>query len=529
MKFNKRIIITGLFLVVFLMVGLCLPVLASTPKQGGRLIIGVTIDIVGLDPHKIGVANEPSYYIFEGLVRRMPDNTFGPALATDWEWISDTKIRFKLREGVKFHTGTPFNAEVVKWNIDRYTDPNDPGVPYAHVGNLITDVIIEDEYTVVIELAYPNAVFIAMAACEEGLPMRDPKAVEEFGEDFTNHPSGTGPFKLKEWIKRKYVLLERNDDWWGKAPYLNEIRFDTIRDTETRGMALEAGMIDLFFDPTISQIERFKDDPDYRVVSIAGDRIVKLDFNYDVPIWQNRNMRKAINLAIDRKAITETMGPLAEPVDSMITSTNWGYFPQGWVNDYDPDKALQLLAEEGWERGTDNFLYKDGNKLKVSIGVPGARDPRNPQTAQMLAEYLREIGIDATINNMEMGIFWAGLNQPERPHDIFFQSWGTIFLEPTHGLYGNYHGENKSPQGLNHSRRSGGIVDVLMKAEFQMARWLEARLKVLDAIQNIFYEEAIAIPLYGLNRTWVMRSEVKGFVPLPVHNQYLFIDTWLDR
>ncbi len=527
MKFNKRIIITGLFLFIFLMIGLYLPTLASTPKQGGQLIMGLAADIVGIDPSRFGIGSGPyNRQIFEALTRKMPDGEIEPGLASDWEWISDTKIRFKLREDVKFHTGNPFNAEAVKWNIERYTDPDDPNVCYGLVGKLIKDVIIEDKYTVVIELEEPFAPFLSLSSSTGAVPMRDPKAVEELGNDkFAQNPSGTGPFRFEEWVRGEYLLLERNDDYWGKAPYLDEIRFDIIPDAETRIMALESGLIDFVFGPTPSQIERLKDDPDYKIKSIASDRCIKLDFNYDLPIWNNRNLRKAINLAIDRELITETMGALADSVDSIVTPVNWGYFPQGYK--YNPDKALKLLAEEGWERGKDNLLYKDGNKLKVTIGVPPDRDPRNGQTAQMLEAYLREIGIDASIVSSETGIFWSSINRPEIPYDIFFTSWGTIYLEPTHSLYGNYHGDYVSPNGLNMSRRSGGILDVLMKTEFQMARWPEARLKILDAIQHIFYEDAIAIPLYALNNVWIMKSDVEGFVPHP--NQFNFFETWLDR
>ncbi len=530
MKFNKRIIITGLFLVVFLMVGLCLPALAATPKQGGRLTVGLTADVEGFDPNKHGLTSAYVHWnIFEALTRMMPDGSVVPALAIDWEWLSDTEIRFKLREGVKFHSGNIFNAEAVKWNIERYTNPNDPGVPYALVGTLITDVIIEDEYTVVFKLSKPFAPFLAVAASSGGIPMADQKLFEELGDEFAQNPSGTGPFKFKDWVYHDHVLLERNDDWWGGAPYLDELKFDIIPDDETRIMALETGQVDLICDPSPTAVERLKEDPNYIIESIASDRIIKLDYDFEVPNWQNRNMRKAISLAIDTEAIAETMGELAETAYSVITKSNWGYFPQEY--EYNSDKALELFAEEGWEQGSDGILRKDGKQLEVTIGVPPDRDPRNASTAQMVDAYLREIGIDVTIISLETGTFFASLRRPkeERSYDLYFGSFGTQYLEPTHGLYGNYHGDNLSPAGLNFSRRSGGVLDTLMEAEFKMARWSEARLKVLEAIQIMFYEDALAIPLYDLNNVWAMKSNVKGFAPHPVFvNQYLYAGVWLE-
>jgi peptide/nickel transport system substrate-binding protein len=275
--------------------------LAQGPKQGGILRCGLAGDIKSLTPFKVGAISARVYAnIYDTLLELKPDGEIVPALATSWERVDSTRIRFRLRKDVKFHSGTPFDAETVKWNIEDHLNPNNPGKP-ASVLRLIKSVTVEDKYTVVIEIQYPYAPFTGLATYVQAFSMRDPEMVKKLGHDeFGRRPSGTGPFKFKEWKLHQYVLLERNDEWWGKKPHLDGIKFIFMPEANTRVMALKRGEIDFTYNISAEVLKELKKDPDYVVDLIPSDRMIKLDFNYTKEPWKsNQKVRKAISLGID--------------------------------------------------------------------------------------------------------------------------------------------------------------------------------------------------------------------------------------
>ena len=163
-------------------------------------------------------------------------------LATGWEMLDDKTWRFQLRKDVFFHSGTPFNASTVKWNVETQLNPDKPGKAYAILSGLIKEVRVVDDFTVDIELIRPYAPFVTfVTTSNEAFGQRDPVKAEELGEQFGTTPSGTGPFMYKEWKLGSHVILDRNPDHWEGAPCVDALEFKIMPEASTRYAALRSG------------------------------------------------------------------------------------------------------------------------------------------------------------------------------------------------------------------------------------------------------------------------------------------------
>ncbi|MCB0075439.1 MAG: hypothetical protein KDE20_28495, partial [Caldilineaceae bacterium] len=196
----------------------------AAATTGGTLVIARPTDAVGLDP-KVETTSPGNWVmsnIYENLVKLDTDLTFQPALAESWEQVEPDRWRFNLRQGVKFHDGTDFNADAVKFSIERIKNPDDPGRSASNLRPIIA-VEVVDDYTVdiVTDGAYGPLLNIMSLVYATGIV--SPAAVEQYGEDFTRNPVGTGPFKFVEWRTNDQIVIERNEDYWGEPAPLDQV------------------------------------------------------------------------------------------------------------------------------------------------------------------------------------------------------------------------------------------------------------------------------------------------------------------
>ena len=231
---------------------------AAPAESGGTLIVGRGGDSVGLDAGTVtdGESARVIGEVIEPLVRQEGKTTkIIPWLAESWETTDSQTWTFHLRQGVKFHDGTPFNAEAVKWNMDRWRDPNNKfrfGRTFEYYDSefgkdfALDEVTAVDENTLQIKLHQPSAVLLAKLSLGFVFGMNSPKAVEEQGEKYGTAAGtsvGTGPFKFVEWVPDDHITVERNADWWGEGPKLDRIIFRSIPDNSARFAELQAGTV----------------------------------------------------------------------------------------------------------------------------------------------------------------------------------------------------------------------------------------------------------------------------------------------
>src|SRR5712691_5410586 len=258
----------SIFLGMLLVGTLALPpgALAAQPRVGGTLVYAAGADPDSLDPantdsnpgEAIGRMMNNFLVRFDAKLKLKPD------LATSWTQSKDglTWI-FKLRKGVKFHDGTPFNAEAVKYNFERFLGPEKPLKASLHTP-IIKSVDVVDESTVRFNLKVPFAFFLNNLA-HSATAIVSPAAHQKWGKDLTLHPVGTGPFKFVEWVRGDRIVLERNDGYWGGRPLLDRVTVKTVKEDSARVLMLESGDTDLILNIPPEDIPRLRKDPRFTV------------------------------------------------------------------------------------------------------------------------------------------------------------------------------------------------------------------------------------------------------------------------
>src|SRR5262245_35597902 len=231
--------------------------------------------------------------------------TIHPRLATSYEVMSPTKVRFKLRPGVKFHDGTPFNAAAVKFTFER-AFKSDPPARWASLAGPIAAAEVVDDLTVDIVTKEPYGPILRSMAMLY-VSIVSPTAVQKQGEGFLRAPVGTGPFKFVEWRTNTQIVIERTPDYWGDKAPMDRVVFQVIPEEGARMIALQAGDADMVMFPPTTQLEQFRKDPKYTVHEAPGLRVVYIGLNLKMPPLDDVRVRQALLQAVDRKAILDNV------------------------------------------------------------------------------------------------------------------------------------------------------------------------------------------------------------------------------
>ncbi len=374
---------------------------SGPPSYGGHIRAAYTSEPTSLDP-VLGRSGGDTYYwrqMFDNLVDVDRDLNPRPStsLASSWDISMDPhSITFHLREGVKFHDGTPFNAEAVKFNIERILDPATLATPRPSFA-VIDSVDALDELTVRFNLKGPWGAGLNMLADRGGV-MSSPTAIKKYGKEYGWNPVGTGPFKLKKFIAGASVNMERNDDYWGKdeegnpLPYLDELTVNVIKDETVLSSALRAGEIEVAYLP-YKDVTAFERDDRFQIEVMEGGRIsVVLCFNIDMPPFDNVDLRRAAGYAINAAAMNKAVF-----FDRAVVADS-GMWPTGSLAHnpdvprpyYDLDEARKYLRAGGKPDGFEFTAVTWNNPALV------------PST-EVVRAMLKKIGINMEIEVLNVG------------------------------------------------------------------------------------------------------------------------------
>ena len=333
---------------------------AQTPVRSGTLRVGWIPDAKTLDPHfSVQFAERHVLYmIFNTLVGLDSSFKVIPELARSWQVTPDGKrVTFQLQRGVKFHDGTDFNAEVVKWNIERILDPATKSPQRSQLEPAVAAVSVVDPYTVVFELKKPFAPLLAALAERPGFIV-SPTAVKKWGANFGQHPVGTGPFRFVEFVQDSRVTLERFDGYWEKGkPYFDKVVLQVVPEPTVRSTMVRTGEVDIATDVEVKDLPSLQADPTVRVSEMKPPaRWTVLSWHIDEPPFNNKALRQAIALGIDREEIRQVfLQGYGEVARGPVTPGLWWYNPNLKSYGYDPELAKKKLAEAGYPNG---FRYK---------------------------------------------------------------------------------------------------------------------------------------------------------------------------
>ena len=384
------------------------PAAAQTPPN--VLIVGQIAEPKSLDPQAVTATNDFRILIniYDGLVRfKKGTLEVEPALAKSWTISDDGKTyTFKLRAGVKFQDGTPFDADAVKFTFDRMLKDDHPfhdtgPFPLAFFFSTVDTVTAKDATTVEFKLKEPFAPFLSNLAYPTGLIV-SPAAVKKYGKDFGRHPVGTGAFRFEEWDPNAKVVVSKNADYWDGAPQLDAVVFRPIADANTRVAEMLSGGVDLMVEVPPDNLKTFQGDSGFTVYEQAGPHLWFLILNTKEGPFSDKRVRQAVNYAINKKALVDdvlqgTADIAAGPIPPAF----------GWANDgstkpypYDPKKAKALLHEAGAEGANLTFYVAEGGS--------GMLEPVAMATA--IQADLKAVGLNARIETYEWNTFLSNVN-----------------------------------------------------------------------------------------------------------------------
>ncbi|WP_394704537.1 ABC transporter substrate-binding protein [uncultured Cohaesibacter sp.] len=473
----------------------------SQSMAEGKLSVSVALDPGSWDPIDTFLVawGAVGSNIFDGLTERDTNAKLHPGLATSWEVLDEgVRIRFKLREGVKFHNGEPFNAEAVKFTFDRLLGEIGAKGPQRANYTSVESVEIIDDYTVDFHLTQPDPVLLTKLA-GYGAMIVPPKYITEKGEDYFNtHPVGTGPFSFVSYEPKVDLELKANPDYWGDVAKVSELEYRFISELTTAVAELQAGRLDIVEDLPISMLSVVKDDAKLDVVSTAGPTVYGLRFNTRDGITANKDVRKAIVMAVDRATIIKSLlAGEAEEIASFQSSLSFGYDPELKPLPYNPEEAKKLLKAAGVAPGTE-----------IQIDIRAGKPTFN-EVVQAVGAYLQTVGLKAVIKPYENSVFLNDIVPQGKTGALFQQSWGGWTLDYDNTAYLLYHtGQKWNPYGTD------AKLDAMLEEQRPMTD-VAKREELLKNIAAYVADEALEMPLYGLKAIYGVNKRLEGFVPAP--------------
>lgn len=453
--FKKYFLVIAALVLMIATAAACARNDAGESEKEKKLVVAVSSDVQvdQLDAASYNGLIQAYPMLYDSLVEYGERGEILPSLAESWDISDDGKVyTFNLRKGVKFSDGTPFNAEAAKFSIERwYRDPANAslGVAAAMRGIEAPDpqtiklTFDKSYYPFLWELTYPRPV-----------RMISPSAVEPAGDvkgKFIK-PIGTGPWMVESYTRDQQAVLAPNPNYWGKKPKLSKIVLKVIPDPQSRVMALQSGEVDLsggrMGTIPLENIPSIKNKKGLKIKSAPGSTSYFLIYNYQNELLQDINVRKAINLAIDRKDMVDNLlGGAGQPAQGLfqftvpyVTRSN-----NQWYG-YDPAKAGALLQEAGYrDTDGDGGLEKDGKKLELNLVLQNSEYPEWKTMCEYVQGKLKEVGININLKLLEANAYYDALWK-NRQYDLIIYRTYSDSWNPHGFLLSLFHKSTKAEQ-----------------------------------------------------------------------------------
>ncbi|MCL7746754.1 peptide-binding protein [Halalkalibacter alkaliphilus] len=456
--------------------------------------------------------------IHASLLRSDEELEMIPYLA-DLPEISEDGLEYTytLNEGVLFHDGEELTAEDVKFTYDIFIHEDYTG-PRAGDFTELESVEVVDEYTVKFVLNEVDASFITRSGYGilpkhilEDVPVAD---LEDHMEYNRNNPVGAGAFQFVEYQDGQYIELVAFDDYFEGRPNLDKVTFRVFADTNAELLAFETGEIDWMILPA-NEIATAETYDHGRISSTLALRYDYIGWNNDREPFDDVRVRQALTMAIDRELIVEAiMDGRGEVAHAPASPLSWAFPDDVPKFEYDPEGALELLAEAGWEPGADGILEKDGEKFSFEILSNDGNVIRR-DIGVIVQDMLSDIGVEANPRQMEWGAFLEQINPPNYDFDAVVLAWGLALDPDPTAIWHSREIEN----GLNNISYRNDRVDELAAGNKQIVDQDE-RAAVIGEIYEILAEEQPYTYLYYPEQHILLSNRVEGFTHHPRVNMY---------
>jgi peptide/nickel transport system substrate-binding protein len=469
----------------------------------GEVKIGLAAEPNTFDPHLTVGRNTQIFIVnvYDGLTARDAQGNLVPALAESWKRLNPTTWQFALRKGVKFHNGDDFNAECVKFTLDRGINPETKATIISELSTIAR-----------VEVVGPHTVNVVTKAPDFLLPVRlgelfglmlSPRHTNAVGKEaIATKPNGTGPFKLVSWAKNEQMVLEANESYWRGAPKVKRIVVRPILEDAARIAALQAGEVDLIAPIPHARVAELKRNDKLVIKTIAAPRIFHVTIDVRKPPFDNVKVRQALNHAVDVNAILRSLyfghgTRLATVVDRNAL----GYDPSIQPYPYDPTRAKALLAEAGFPNGLD---------VEFDSFTGSIADHSKP--AEAIVGFLQKVGVRARQNVFEFAAFGPRRVQ-NRTAPLFIYSIGNAYLEPSWVIRWMTQG------GLGMHYKNARLDEMLTRIEATDDP--KRRAPMYSDVQKLMKDEAPFIFLFQADGVFGMSTRI-DYAPRPDETQWLY-------
>jgi peptide/nickel transport system substrate-binding protein len=476
----------------------------SAPVQGAAsdpntLIVLTPMDTQTLDP-AVNYDFSGGFFLrnsYEGLVKAegSKEAKLVPALAESWEISPDgLNYTFKLRQGVKFHDGTPLNAEAVKYSFDRLL-----AMGMGAVGNFtsIDKVEVVDDATVKFILKDPFPSFLLALSSMWGPLIVSPTAVKANEKDgdwgqawLAENEAGTGPYKVEKWERNQQLTLVRNPDYWGGwgDKYVEKVVVRFVPESTTMRLMIEKGDADIAVGMTSNEdLDALAQTPGVVVEEFSAMSIREVRINTTKPPLDDVKVRQALAYSFDYdQAANGILGGHAVRLDSITAKGVQGYYKPSFMYVKDLEKAKQLLADAGHPDGgfSLDYIWLSGYDIDRQIG-------------EMWQADLKTLGIDLKIQEMPLNTWWEAQGNPETAPQMMMGQWGLDYADATSQIWLMYYSGNFPPKGSNYFYYKNEEVDKLLE---------QARVEPDAAKRDQLYQPAVEMIYTDSPEVWAMQT-----------------------
>jgi peptide/nickel transport system substrate-binding protein len=432
--------------------------LVTTLTHAADLRVGFGLDALTLDPgnHRSRETETIVRNMYDGLLTRDSKMKVVPELVTSWKQLDVTTYEFKLRQGVKFHSGDEMTSDDVKFTFDRMIKKDGIGgksSPRAGLLGPLKEVVAIDKYTVQFKLEKPWAILPAMLPFQEVVSKAFVQKVGDNG--MAAQENGTGPFKLVEWRRGESITMERFPGYYGGSPEIppvgpakaDRVIFKIIPENSSRVAALLAGDVEIATEVPVHMIKQIEASRNAQVMKVRGTRSFFVSLNNTKPPFDKPLVRQAANYALDKKLLIErVLQNTATPINGVLSPDTFAFDPKLPAYDYNPAKAKQLLAQAGYPNGVDVTLDVEGSFAEI---------------AQAIGSLLTKAGIRTKVVVGEGTVLrtkW--LQDKTKTGDMWLTSWGNGSLDPEDIFAPTLHTGDRG----NSAGYSNAAVDGLLSA-----------------------------------------------------------------
>lgn len=458
-------------------------------QAASRITVAQVSDVLTLDPTVDSSAIGINVFLnlYDQLTEIKADGSVGPLIAESWDSADEQKTwTFKIRNGIKFHDGTTMTVDDIIWTFKKImADAKSPVRPYLTQVQSIEKL---DGNRIQFKLGSPFVTFDRQVTLVSVVPQ---KAYETLGaQQFSLNPVGSGPFKVKRWVKDSALELDAFADYWGGKPKVDQVVVKPVPAEASRAAALISGELDVVpvLPPTL--VDALANKPGVNIVKVKANRAVYGGINVTNPLLSNVKLRQAINHAIDRDAIvTRLLRGAGVPLGQIAAPVLFGYDANLKPPAYDVALAKKLVEESGYKGEPIPFQY------------PNNRWAFADQVAQAVGNYLKAAGINVQLQPMEFSAFfplWVG----DKLQALYMFSLGITIMDADLILNLEYE------SGVSHGYWRSAEVDALAKQQ-RAEKDPEKRKQIMSRIWKLSQEAAPFFPLYSEIQAYGVRDGVK--------------------